>query len=705
MAISFPDFPDPSITQEWYNTATDEWYDWNDKSQAWRRRSAAEGGGGPLVPDPDGSEHQDGTLDDRYVEVGGDTMTGPLVQHLGDEDLYPAEEGDMSTVGISNEEIEFRYMGDDGTVRCGSLDLTTCVSKTNPVIENSGASVVADYDDILSLASAGTVSGATLSSESWQNDSAGYFVDTGDDPNSAHTVSAADQGLSYRVRQTFIHGESGEEFVLFSNVIAVTNEDPPVPTWFGWASSEPIEFETDLGANAKIYKLNGGTWTEYVEVPAGNGVVTPIDSSGTFVIDSGSMTHFRFHGKDGSETSCTLTVMDTSYTDSLTSMYASFLGFELFDESITWMNLPLVTTFGYCFKNCKSYNSNVDGLITSNIVSIESMFTGCAKFNQPVNSWDVSNVTKFGWVFHGCVEFNQPTDNWNTAKGETFQSAFQDCKKFDQSVNHFNFSSATRAVYFLRGCSVFDQPVDWTFVSDLSIDGLFWDCVNLNSEITIDFSQVKKITNIFRNCRKLNHPSLSNLDVSNATDITRMFMDCVALTQDLSSYDVSKCEKFEQTFKGCSVFNSDISNWNTSSAKSLRLMFSQATVFNQPIGKWDTSNVTTLYGIFYYAKDFNQANINNWNVSKVEDYYEVFAHMHFNQPLDKWNTVSATSMLQMFNGANQFNQDISMWCVPNITEKPDDFDANTPIGFRDNDAKQPQWGTCPPSILTHPVIK
>ena len=86
--MSTPIFPeDPANQPEYINTATNLKYLWNDTTQAWRLEGGGSGGSSDLIPDPNYGDHQPGTLDSRYVEISGDTMTGPLIQHLGDDDL------------------------------------------------------------------------------------------------------------------------------------------------------------------------------------------------------------------------------------------------------------------------------------------------------------------------------------------------------------------------------------------------------------------------------------------------------------------------------------------------------------------------------------------------------------------------------------------------------------------------------------------
>jgi hypothetical protein len=49
-----------------------------------------------------------------------------------------------------------------------------------------------------------------------------------------------------------------------------------------------------------------------------------------------------------------------------------------------------------------------------------------------------------------------------------------------------------------------------------------------------------------------------------------------------------------------------------------------------------------------------------------------------------------TSMERMFWSAEAFNQDLSGWCVTNISSEPAGFATSTQPNFI-----KPVWGTCP----------
>jgi len=52
---------------------------------------------------------------------------------------------------------------------------------------------------------------------------------------------------------------------------------------------------------------------------------------------------------------------------------------------------------------------------------------------------------------------------------------------------------------------------------------------------------------------------------------------------------------------------------------------------------------------------------------------------------------SVTYMSYMFYYASSFNQDISTWCVSNISSEPSQFSTNTPL----SESNKPVWDTCP----------
>ena len=69
------------------------------------------------------------------------------------------------------------------------------------------------------------------------------------------------------------------------------------------------------------------------------------------------------------------------------------------------------------------------------------------------------------------------------------------------------------------------------------------------------------------------------------------------------------------------------------------------------------------------STEFNDPKISNWDVSNLE----------------------ARSFDYMFTFCTNFNQDLSRWCVRQVTSPPIDFSTNSAL----TPANHPVWGTCP----------
>jgi surface protein len=170
----------------------------------------------------------------------------------------------------------------------------------------------------------------------------------------------------------------------------------------------------------------------------------------------------------------------------------------------------------------------------------------------------------------------------------------------------------------------------------------------------------------FNYCIHLESNATDSPDLSNVTSLRSMF-EGTRFNGDLSNWDVSNVTDMSRMFQNAKQFNNDISSWNVSNVTNMREMFEIAKQFNQDLNNWDVSSVTDMYYMFYAATSFDQ-DLNNWDVSSVTNMDNMFANTwNFNGNVASWNVSNVTEMGGMFNEAWEFNQNLSNWDVTNVT--------------------------------------
>ena len=157
---------------------------------------------------------------------------------------------------------------------------------------------------------------------------------------------------------------------------------------------------------------------------------------------------------------------------------------------------------------------------------------------------------------------------------------------------------------------------------------------------------VKSMRRFLRLATSFNSSSVKTLSVSGVEDFTDCFSSCPLFNQSLTTWDMSSATSISGMFSGCSGFDQDLNSWGPSLAgcTSASKIFMDASIYNQPMDTWDTSTFAAIGGFD-----------------------------------------------QMFENATVFSQDLSGWCVSQISYPAYRFN----IGSALTNAQLPVWGTCP----------
>ena len=267
-----------------------------------------------------------------------------------------------------------------------------------------------------------------------------------------------------------------------------------------------------------------------------------------------------------------------------------------------------------------------------------------------------------------------------------------------------SITGAFPRIYFNAGSFLPDKDSkkiltveQWGDIAWTSMRSAFSGCefLRINAVDAPDLSNVTDMNRMFYYAESFND-NINHWDVSNVTDMSELFRDATTFNQPLNSWDVSNVTNMNDMFSFARAFNQDIrfvaggantggDAWNTTNVLDMGSMFGGASAFNQPIGNWYVNNVTNMNQMFSVS-GFNQ-DIGNWNVSKVTNMGGMFnGATNFNQDIsfkpgvgngggDAWNTSAVTNMVTVFGGTQFFNQDIGNWIVDNVNDMRSMFDG------------------------------
>ena len=169
---------------------------------------------------------------------------------------------------------------------------------------------------------------------------------------------------------------------------------------------------------------------------------------------------------------------------------------------------------------------------------------------------------------------------------------------------------------------------------------------------------LKSMRDMFSKCKSLIYFCDNNLDTSQVTNISNIFLECKQLSflSDLSKWKTSQITNMSCSFKGCKLLSniSDISMWDTSKVINMSYMFSgcSSLTFLPDISKWNLTNVTDISCMF-----------------------EGCSSLSIFPDISKWNTSNINFMSDTFKGCSSLSTlpDISKWNISNVVFLNDIF--------------------------------
>lgn len=408
-------------------------------------------------------------------------------------------------------------------------------------------------------------------------------------------------------------------------------------------------------------------------------------------------------------------------TSNVTDMSEMFMDTRAFNQALPW-NTRNVTTMESMFENAKAFNGAIGTWDVSNVRTMKNMFKDALVFNADLSKWNTVRVSDFSYMFSGCPKFNANLRNWNVVSGIDFEHMFADTQLFNIDIGIWEMSGAQRLSGMFKNAVAFNAPIGtWNVSSAVYMDDMFAGAVAFARPLGAwDTGRVITMYQMFMGATLFGAngtSDLSNWNMTNVTDATRMFSDS-QFNSLVNNWKFGQNANLTGMFMSNTAFNRNISSWNMVNVKSMYNMFNSATAFvtgiigwqldnceefssmfansnfsgsvanwqlstSHPISMvsmfascpfftgtgietWNTSNVTTFLSMFNGATVFN-GNVSNWQVGNCVTFRNMFRNTTmFNRDLDGWNMVRATDVVEMFRDAKAFNSNVGMWTMPNV---------------------------------------
>ncbi len=136
--------------------------------------------------------------------------------------------------------------------------------------------------------------------------------------------------------------------------------------------------------------------------------------------------------------------------------------------------------------------------------------------------------------------------------------------------------------------------------------------------------QWKSMHSFAENCDNLVRIPNEAPNLSEVTDMSKMFYDAKNFNQPIEHWDVSKVTNMEWMFEGASSFNQPLENWDVSHVVNMHSMFHNASAFNQSLSSWNASSAKNITNMFSGARSFSYKNDPIYKLYDKE-YTKIFA--------------------------------------------------------------------------------
>ena len=266
------------------------------------------------------------------------------------------------------------------------------------------------------------------------------------------------------------------------------------------------------------------------------------------------------------------------------------------------------------------------------------------------------------------------SDDSATALQSDTNSASNDAPRVDwRKENRFKWMITADGTLVLRIAELADSNLkyeSWKAYPDL---------IEHADLSQLDTSQAKDLSNLFYGCTSLQSVDLSQLDMSNVTSMRGMFADCKNLKSvNLLGIDTSNVTNMRSMFAGCQSLESvDLSQLNTTNVTDMsELFFDCKKLISVDLSALRTTSVTNATRMFSGCESLKSISLSGLDMSSVTDMGSMFSGCKNlgSINLSAFKTANVTNTAWMFNGCESLkNISLSGLDMSSVTDMTNMF--------------------------------
>ncbi|BDR59613.1 BspA family leucine-rich repeat surface protein [Xylocopilactobacillus apicola] len=187
-------------------------------------------------------------------------------------------------------------------------------------------------------------------------------------------------------------------------------------------------------------------------------------------------------------------------------------------------------------------------------------------------------------------------------------------------------------------------------------------------------------SNLFCNLNWLTEiDGLENLDTSNTTNMSKMFMGCASLFSfDFSEMNTSNVTDMSRMFEGCnSLYDLNLDSFDTSKVTNMESMFKDSLLLTDlSLKNFNTSQVTNFSKMFYNCPNLSSLDLSSFSVPQADDLSDMFSGCTnlSNINLSGFGETKSADLSNMFFGCSSLaSLDLSKFSAPKATNMSNMF--------------------------------